>query len=267
MLGQLASVLAGDGQQGVAVAGSLSSNFAIARFDALKSRPGDWRVVAPLNTEELYAIVRDDSPLRYLHELGGRRINVGAMGSPRGLSGAALYRQMFGAALPVTASTEDSLDVALRHLLDGTGVDALWIFDGQPSGWLANLPESTRRRLRLLRLAPEAAASRHALEAYLPARLASPLETDGATAVETLGVVTFLVASAGETGSAKLAQALCGHLPELRRDGHPKWREVRPGMQLPTGLPSALDAAQARRACVSSTAQFNSSTSKAGLRP
>ena len=109
MLAQLARVSAADRPKAVLanarVGVGAGAEFAIARYDALKARPANWHVVAPLNTEELYAVVRADSPWRSLDELRGRRINVGAAGSARALSGTTLYRQMFGTALPIASAT------------------------------------------------------------------------------------------------------------------------------------------------------------------
>jgi hypothetical protein len=53
--------------------------------------------------------------------------------------------------------------------------------------------------------------------------------------------MSFLVASGeGEADVERLtamAQALCRDLPRLRKQGHPKWRELQPEAQLDTGWP------------------------------
>lgn len=50
---------------------------------------------------------------------------------------------------------------------------------------------------------------------------------------------------AAVTNDQPVLRALCDHLPALRLDGHPKWREVDPALSLPIGLqrPGRLDEA------------------------
>ena len=58
------------------------------------------RVVMPLYNEEIYFIVRADSPLTSVHEIRGQKINVGPLLSGTAMSATTLYRQMFNTALP-----------------------------------------------------------------------------------------------------------------------------------------------------------------------
>ena len=236
------------GAAGTATEPGVSPRLAIARYDTLPAASADWQVVATLGTEEVYALVPAGSPLRHLGDLRGRRINLGPDGSARAVSGAALYRALFGAAPSKSRSASLPRDDALRQMLATGELDALLLFDGQPSSWLAALPASTRHALRLLRLDPAEAAGRRALQSYLPGRVTPVGDSDGAP-VPTLREVTFLIAPSSERNLAPVLHALCERLPALRADGHPKWREVDPTLSLPTGLQRPVQLAAVRDTC------------------
>jgi hypothetical protein len=53
------------------------------------------RVILPLYNEELYFIVRADSPLNFVHEIRDSTINVGPLRSGTAMSATTLYRLMF----------------------------------------------------------------------------------------------------------------------------------------------------------------------------
>jgi hypothetical protein len=232
------------GSRGGAADAGIPSRFAIARYDTLPAASADWHVVATLGTEEVYALVPVGSSMRHLGDLRGRRINVGPDGSARAVSGAALYRALFGASPSRSDGSALPRDDALRQMLAAGEPEALLLFDGQPSSWFAALPASTRHALRLLRLDLGEPAGRRALQHYLPGRLAPGVDEDSAP-IPTLREVTFLIAPSSARNVAPVLRALCDHLPALRLDGHPKWREVDPALSLPIGLqrPARLDAA------------------------
>ena len=205
----------------------------------------------PLAVEEVYALVPVTSRLRELDDLRGRRINVGAPGSPRAKSAEALYRALFGQPLPSAPLRSKSKEVALRALLLGEGLDAMLLFDGQPSSWLAALPVETRLQLSLLRFDPTRASGQRALQSYLATSVTPTLVTEPAP-VPTLGEVTFLVASRGQATSPDLVRRLCERLPALRAGGHPKWKDIDPAALLPMRLPRSPDIASAVQACATS---------------
>ncbi len=240
--------------------------FAIARYDTLQAPSSDWRVVAPLNVEEVYALVPVTSRLRDLGDLRGRRINVGAPASARAISGAALYHTLFGAPLPATSLGSASKETALRALLDGQGLDAMLLFDGQPSAWLESLPMEMHLRLKVLPLQPGSPASRKALQAYLPATVAPTLANNRA-AVPTLGELTFLVASLQAARPQQALRALCEQLPSLRARGHPKWNEVDPSLRLPLNVQRASGLDPALQACRLSPPVNSTVVSLSGARP
>jgi hypothetical protein len=244
MLGQLR-------QDSTANATAATPDFAIARYDALPPASRGWEMLMPLSVEEVYALVPAASRLRDLDDLRGRRINVGASGSPRARSAEALYRTLFGQPLPPAPLRAASKDVALPALLRGDGLDAILLFDGQPSSWLAALPVETRLQLKVLRFDPTGPSGKRALQAYLSTSVAPKLVAELA-AVPTLGEVTFLVALRGRATSPELVHRLCQRLPALRAGGHPKWKEVDPALELPVRLPRSPDIASAMQACAPS---------------
>src|SRR6185369_6477318 len=71
------------------------------------------RVILPLYNEEIQFIVRQDSPLNYVHEIKEAKINAGELGSGTALTTTTLYRLMFNGAIPQAnasyLSNEDAL--------------------------------------------------------------------------------------------------------------------------------------------------------------
>lgn len=222
--------------------------FAVARYDTLQPAPRGWELLAPLSVEEVYALVPATSRLRELADLRGRRINVGERGSPRARSAEALYRTLFGRPMPLAPLGAASKDVALPALLRGEGLDAMLVFDGQPSAWLATLPVDTRLQLKVLRFDPNGSTAKRALQAYISTSVTPALASERAP-VPTLGEVTFLVATRQEAQAPDLVRHLCERLPALRAGGHPKWKEVDPALQLPVPLPRSSGLASAASAC------------------
>lgn len=247
-------------QGSAANAASGAPSFAIARYDSLPGASQAWRVLVPLGVEEVYALVPAMSRLRELDDLRGRRINIGVPESARAKSAEALYRTLFGQPLPPSPLRAAPKDAALAALLRGEDVDAMLLFDGQPSSWLAALPVETRQRLKVLRFDPTRASGQRALQSYLSTSVNPSLVGEPAP-VPTLGEVTFLVASRGEATSPELVRRLCERLPSLRAGGHPKWKEIDPSIQLPLQLPRPPEIASAVQACAASR---SSSTPSSG---
>ena len=213
------------------------------------------RVVMPLFTEEIHVLVRRDAPVTYVHELEGRRVNLGPAGSGAEITASRLWERMFGApaAPEIAHRLEDG--AALRKLLDDGSIDAMVVVAGQPARWLERLPPEIGQRLRLLPIDPQHPFSQRAIETYLPTvvRAGSYPGWVGAN-VPALASMSFLASFAEDDPSgarrvADLARALCRELPTLRRDGHPKWREVQPEFQPETGWPYSPTATAALRDC------------------
>ena len=245
---------------------------AIVRYDALRAAASatpasSLAVVAPLYTEELRIAVRADSPLEFIHQIKGRRINIGPRTSTRALTAATLYRRLFNNA-SIPSTTDGALDTrtALSRLADSSTLDAVLLVAPGSSTEVESVPAALRQRIKWLRLDPHHPASRRALQIYLPARLQSA----AGAPIATLASVAFLVTTqpAPRTDAEALArfvQAMCRSLPALQRGGDAKWREVKAGLELPTGLPTAGATETAWRDCASLAEGLPGPNSKAPL--
>jgi TRAP-type uncharacterized transport system substrate-binding protein len=274
---ELARALAADGRLALDVKdsrGGLAAlpasdeqpQLAIVRYDALQDAANDrpqrrLGVVAPLYTEEIHVVVRADSPLRFIHEIKGKRINIGAAESGRALTANNLYRRMFGVPIPKAADAALDARSALQRLVAGKTLDAVLLVAPQPAEALAALPTETRRAVRLLRLAPEHPASMKALQAYLPASV----QGAGGGPTPTLAAMAFLVATGTQDAASseaitRFTKALCDSLPGLQARGDAKWRELKPGLQLPTAWPVAPAAEAAWGDCAGPTTAADSSS-------
>jgi len=249
------------GQENVGADNDETPQLAIMRYEALDAAAraeartsgatDKLRIVTPLYTEEIYVIVRRDSPLAFIHEIRDRRINVGPERSHRALTASRLYERMFGVAMqPANVSALDD-DEALAKLVKDNSIDAMLVVAGQPAKWLKDLPPETARSIKLLRLDRAHPLGQKAIEAYLPTSVrATSYGKWLAEDVPSLATMSFLVAP--ETSNAAAAErldaflrAMCKNVAKLRQQGHPKWREVQLGLELETGwpyLPAARDA-------------------------
>jgi hypothetical protein len=239
----------------------------IVRYDALQAAriaraPGSaaLRVVAPLYREDIQLLVRADSPLRFIHEIRGRRLNVGAAASSRALTAGTLYARMFGVP-PSPQQLDDHGEAAgLADLLAGH-VDVLVHVGTQDSAGLGRLLSATGVRLKLLALDAAHPAARKALQQFLPSRTRAV--GDGSSAsqdtVPTLAVMSFLVTSEAADPESRerlgqLAHALCQRRGVLRSLGDPLWRDVDLSMRLDVGWPYDETASRELGNCLKETA-------------
>ncbi len=216
---------------------------AIAHFDALRAARGGaappLRVLTPLFPEAVLFIVRADSPLKYLHDLRGRRLSIGPVQADGSHTVREIYRRLFGAEMAEPAQFNS--DQALAELVAFRSIDAMAIVEPQPMAWWASLDPRTARRLRLLTLDPRDAADRRLLQSPGTSVVRTSAGAAKGQRTTTPAVMSFLVASGeGEADVERLtamALALCRDLPRLRKQGHPKWRELQPAAPLDTGWP------------------------------
>lgn len=190
------------------------------------------RVIMPLYNEEIYFIVRADSPLQHVHEIQGKRINVGPIGSGTAMSATTIYRLMYNESLGEANTRYFSNEDALVKLATDRSVDVVAIVAGQPARLLAEMKPEARELVRLLKVDPAHPATRAALRTYVGATIRSAsypnwLEQD----VPGLAVKAFLVTydySYKPTMEhlANFARALCRNFAVLQTEGHPKWRDV-----------------------------------------
>jgi TRAP transporter TAXI family solute receptor len=190
------------------------------------------QVVTPLYTEEIYFVVRSDSPLIAIHDVKGKRINLGPIGSGSVLSVAALYQRMFDTPIPASKASFLSDEDSLIALTFDRTIDVMVVIAGQPAKLFAEMKPEARNLIKLLRFEPDAVATRSAQKPYFPAVIHSAnypswLDED----VPTLAVMSVLVTSNNkDKKTAKylgaFARSLCQNIDVLQAHGHLKWREV-----------------------------------------
>lgn len=200
------------------------------------------RMILPLYREEVHVLTRSD--ITDFSQLDGKRVVVGEDGSGHMLTAVNLMAMMNVA--PQT-TIRKSPPEGVFALLDGEA-DAVFLVGGKPVKIFQNLdslksPEHARyeKLLRDLHFLP--LKDPRMLEEYQPAELThadydfvtDPVPTISVTAV----LVTYDFSAEGKRDASrcasihKLTEAIRKHLPELQKNGHPKWREVTPDTALP----------------------------------
>ena len=190
------------------------------------------RVVTPLYNEEIYFIVRADSPLQYVHEIRDKRINADRLQSGTALSATTLYRLMFGQPMAEGQASFLANEEALVKLTTDQALDVVVIVAGQPAKILADMKPEAKQLVRLLKVDANHPSTKAALQTYFPATIRSAsypnwLDQD----VPGLSIKALLVTydySYKQTADhlTGFARSLCKNLPILQTEGHPKWRDV-----------------------------------------
>jgi uncharacterized protein len=200
------------------------------------------RMVLLLPDKEIHFVARVDAPFEFLHQIAGAKINIGPPGSGTAATAKALYRQMFGKALPAEQTSSLAHEEALVKLVTDKSVDVVAISAAQPAALIANMKPEARQYIKLLGLDPRQPASRAALRAYSLSTLhASNYPALLAKDLPVLAVKMYLVTldfrdDATETRLIRFGRSLCRNFPELQAKGHPKWREAEPRLvPLPDG--------------------------------
>jgi len=190
------------------------------------------RLIVPLYNEEMYFVVRKDSPLNYIHEIRDARINAGELGSGTALSTATLYKLMFNRPLPDQNVSFETNENALLKLITDKSIDVVVIIAGQPAKILADIKSDARDLIKLLKFDPNPAASKAALKTYFPATIRQASYPNLLTEdVPGLTIKAFLVTydyglNQTRESMSKFAASLCDNFPILQAKGHPKWKEV-----------------------------------------
>ena len=190
------------------------------------------RVVAPLHEEEIYFMVRSDSPLNFIHEIENARINVGLLRGDTALTVALLYRLMFNSALPEQQTSFHSHQNALVKLTEQT-VDVVALVAPQPARLLADMTPEARRFVKLLKFDPKHPSAGAILKLYstkvVPAAsYPNLLDQD----LPALAVRIYLVSHGrNDAVQTRFANAWCQNLPRLRTDGYPGLRGLELGSE------------------------------------
>lgn len=190
------------------------------------------RVIVPLYNEEIYFIVRADSPLQYVHEIKDRKMNVDRLQSGTALSATTIYRLMFGQPIPEGNASFLSNEEALVKLTTDKSIDVVVVVAGQPAKLLADMKPEAKQLIRLLKVDPDNPATRATLQTYFPATIRSAsypnwLDQDvPGLAIKALLVTYDYTYKPTVDHMARLARSLCQNFPILQTEGHPKWRDV-----------------------------------------
>jgi uncharacterized protein len=214
------------------------------------------RVVLPLFATELHYLVRADSDMIFLHDIKNAKINVGNVGGGAGPATEAIYRMMFGAAIPKSNVGEESNEAALIKLVIDKTIDVVVVASGQPAPLIANMKPGANKFVKLLKFDVNHPLGKQVTGAYTAAPINATsypnLLTDNLTTVAVGSYLATYDYSAKDTASAlaRFARALCLKLPTLQVLGHPKWQEV--SLNLPTlsaGLSYYAPTEKELRAC------------------
>jgi len=190
------------------------------------------RLIMPLYNEEIYFIVRADSPYTFVHEIKDARINVGPLQSGTAMSATTLYRLMFSQAIAEESVSFMSNEEALIKLVSDKSVDVVIAVAGQPAKLLTDMKPEARSLIRLLKVDANHPASKAALKAYFPSSIrAASYPNLLAEDVPGFAVKAFLVTydytmSATVDHLARFARSMCQNFQTLQEQGHPKWKEV-----------------------------------------
>ena len=190
------------------------------------------RVIIPLYNEEIYFVVRADSPLNYFHEIKDARINAGPYGSGTALTTLTLYQSMFHTTLPKATTTFLTNEDGLVKLTGDKSVDVVVIVGGQPMKLLADMKPEAKQLVKLLKFDANNPASREALKTYFPATVrANSYPNLLAEDLPGVAVKAFLVTydyNLQQTVQylTQFAKSLCQNFSTLQEKGHPKWKDV-----------------------------------------
>jgi uncharacterized protein len=190
------------------------------------------RVILPLYNEELYFIVRADSPLNHVHEIRDSKINVGPLRSGTAMTSTTLYRMMFERPISDDKVSFHSNEEALIKLTGDKSVDVAVVVAGQPAKLLVDMKPEARALIKLLRFDVDHPASRTVLKTYFATSVRAAnypnLLTDD---IPGLAVKAYLVTydynqAFTKTRLGQFAKSLCDNFNQLQASGHPKWKEV-----------------------------------------
>jgi len=219
------------------------------------------RVITPLYNEEIYFVVRSDSPLQFVHDIRGARINTGPIGSGTALTTTTLYRLMFGEPIAEPKASFLSNEDALAKLVTDKTIDVVAIIAGQPAKVLTDMKPEARQYVRLLKFDRDNPASAAALSTYFPTTvLAANYPNLLSVDLPSLAVRAYLVTYDFDLFSTRdhlvrLIRSLCANYAQLQANGHPKWREVELSLpNLGKGWRYYTPTANEIRACVANRA-------------
>jgi uncharacterized protein len=190
------------------------------------------RVIMPLYNEELYFIVRADSPLNQVHEIRDSKINVGPLRSGTAMTTTTLYRMMFERSVSDDRVSFLSNEDALIKLTGDKSIDVVVAVAGQPFRLLVDMKPEARALIKLLKFDADNPASKAALKTYFASTVkASNFPNLLAEDIPSMAVKAYLVTydynrTDTQARLGQFAKSLCQNFGQLQSEGHPKWKEV-----------------------------------------
>jgi uncharacterized protein len=196
------------------------------------------RIVLPLHEEEVYFVVRIDSPLNTLHDIQNKRINIGPLTAGAALTATTLYQLIFGEPMASANASTHTSEEALGKLVTDQSIDVVVVLAGQPVPLFLGMEPSVEKNFKLLQLDERHAGTQRAMKTYATtvikaANYPAWLKAD----MPAFATKTFLVArdltdqKTNPLSIPLFTKSLCANWPLLQKEGHPKWRQV--SLQLP----------------------------------
>ncbi|MCX2865585.1 TAXI family TRAP transporter solute-binding subunit [Paucibacter sp. PLA-PC-4] len=193
------------------------------------------RALLPLFDEELYFVVRADSPMKHIGDIRGKRINVGELGGGTALTATTVYRTIFNSQPDEGKLSYLSNEQALLKLATDKSIDVVVVVAGQPARLFSEMTPQARNFIKLLPLDPDAPSSSALRNVYGEATIRADSYSQWLRAdVRTLAVKSLLVtydyqAHGTRDVLVRFAKSLCTNFDRLQAEGHSKWRETRLG--------------------------------------
>jgi len=195
------------------------------------------RVILPLYDEEIYFVSRADAPFNSIHEIKGKKISVGPIGSGTALTSRTLYQLMFNEPIaPENAKYLTNEEALIQLTVDKT-IDVAIIVAGQPAKLFSDMQPDARKFIKILKLDEGALETARARKTYFPATIRTSsypnwLATDVPTFTVKAYLVTYDYGLQSTVGSLnRFADSLCANFDKLQASGHPKWKQVK--LELP----------------------------------
>jgi hypothetical protein len=195
------------------------------------------RLIMPLYDEEIYFVVRNDSPLKTINEIKDKNISVGLIGSGTAQSATTLYKLMFGQPIAEQNAQHLSNEDALAALIVKK-IDVAIVVAGQPAKLFTEMNPDLLQQIRFLRVDSNAPETARARQTYFPATIRTSsypnwLKEDVPTWTVKAFLVTYDYGLRDTVGNLnRFADSLCDNFDNLQEHGHPKWKQVK--LELPS---------------------------------
>lgn len=190
------------------------------------------KVVIPLHNEELHLLVRADSDIKTFHDIKDRKIAVGPAESASATTAKAIYKYMFEKKPDKDNIYHSSVEDALRALAIDKKVDAWLTVSGQPAGIFQGMKAEAKEKIKLVAFDKNNEQERRILDGpYFESEIKGGHYAWLKNNVPTLAVKAFLITQKytnqkTKNSIKKITQSICRKINDLKRSGHPKWKEV-----------------------------------------